>query len=69
MWCSLRGTRALPAQRYQGDVPEPDCEVDLVVDHVDAKDAEGVEALQTPTGAKPVEGALGQTGEDLPEKR
>ena len=51
---------ALPAQHDEDDVPEPDGEVDLVVDHVDAQDTEGVETLQTSSGAETVEGALCQ---------
>ena len=45
--------------------PEPERDVDLLVDDVKAKDAEGVQLHDGARGSVLVEGALGHAGEDL----
>ena len=48
----------------QDDEPEPQEDVDLLVDDVHAQDAHGVEPLDRSGASKLVEDALGHPGED-----
>ena len=48
----------------EGDVPEPEEDVDLLVDDVHGQDAEAVLVLDRAGGTVLVEGALGHLGED-----
>ena len=48
----------------EDDVPEPQEDVDLLVDDVHGEDAEAVLVLDRAGGAVLVEGALGHLGED-----
>ena len=49
----------------EDDKPEPEEDVDLLVEDVHAEDAEGVQGHERPGAAILVEGALGHPGEDL----
>ena len=49
----------------QDDEPEPQKDVDLLIEDVDGQDAEGVVAFYVPWWAKLVEGAFGHPREDV----
>ena len=51
----MRKLNRVPSQENE---PEPQEDVDLLVDDVDGEDAEAVEHLDCPRGSKPLEGAL-----------
>ena len=48
----------------ESDEPEPQEDVDLLVDDVDGENAEAVEVLDGSRRTKPLEGALGHLGEE-----
>ena len=51
-------------EKKEYEEPEPDANVNLVIDHVDRQDAEPVKLLDCSRGTKVVEGALGDLRKD-----
>ena len=51
-------------EKKEYEEPEPDANVNLVIDHVDRQDAEPVKLLDCSGGTKVVEGALGDLWKD-----
>ena len=55
----MRKLNRVPSQENE---PEPQEDVDLLVDDVDGEDAEAVKHLDSPSGTEPLEGAFGHLG-------